>query len=693
MHRSRSTPWAITLIAFLFLISPLLAKTELPAGGVALLPGNITVTGGFWPGENGGSPVASASVVSVDHPDFTQARRVTVSNPAGQFWNGALQFTVNQAVAEGDVMMVRLFFRSIESNDESGVGFATVFPQGPAPDFNKYLQREITATDQWTEYLLPFVMTESLPSGQLSLQIGAGAGSKTQIWEVAGIEFINYQQTLALDDLPITRPSYAGRELDASWRDAAAARIEQHRKGDFQLKVLDANGDPIPNADISIEFLRHSYHFGSVIVSSIIMGTGSDNDTYREKFLDLFNQSGPENDFKWGPWAGEWGSSYAASQTLAAMQWLRDRDIYTRGHVMVWPSKGNLPNLIQSYLPEGNPAAADPEAKQIVLDHIDDVASRSADYVDEWDVLNEPYDNYYLMDAFGDEVMVDWFEQARAHLERHALYINDYGILSAGGRDFAHQDHYEETIRYLLENDAPLNGIGMQGHFSSSPTGIERIYDIFERYHNAFPELDIRVTEFDISTEDEEMQADFTRDFLTIAFSHPATVGVQCWGFWENAHWRSDAAMYTSDWREKPNAVAWRTLTKETWWNDFQGATDASGLFSDRGFYGDYRATITIDGEAHVYDFSLAKGGATNVTLQIGSDPSNTPPPELSIGHGREFLELALSQHDGEPYVLQTSGDLENWKTILDLENLTPGLSYEHLFYPEATTFFRILEK
>ena len=38
------------------------------------------------------------------------------------------------------------------------------------------------------------------------------------------------------------------------------------------------------------------------------------------------------------------------------------------------------------------------------------------------------------------------------------------------------------------------------------------------------------------SPEDEEMQADYTRDFLTLAYSHPTVVGVQLWGFWERAH-------------------------------------------------------------------------------------------------------------------------------------------------------------
>ncbi len=650
----------------------------------------------FWQGNFNGAPVASAAVVDASHPDFDKALRVTVTNPAGgQYWNGALQIPANQAVAQEDVLLVRLFFRSVESKDESGVGFATVFTQGPAPNFTKYLVREINATQEWTEYLLPFEMTEAQPSGSLSLQIGAGAGTKTQTWEVAGVEMLNYQTNVALADLPVTRPTYAGRDPDAPWRAAAAERIEQHRKGDFSVKIIDENGAPMPDVPVSMTFQRHAYHFGSVIVASRIMNTGTDDLIYKEKFLELFNQSGTENDLKWAPWAGEWGGSFNPQQTIAALQWLRERKIYTRGHVMVWPSKRNLPNLMQSYLPENNPAAADPAAKQVVLDHIDDIASRTKRYLDEWDVLNEPFDNHYLMDAFGDQVMTDWFERARMNLPRHRLYINDYGILSAGGRDGAHQQHLEDTVQYLVSNDAPIDGIGMQGHFSASPTSIELLYQILERFHTKFPELKIRVTEFDVSTEDEEMQADYTRDFLTLLFSHPATVGVQCWGFWEAAHWRPIAAMYTTDWREKPNAVTWKEMTQNIWWNDFDGATDTAGRFSGRGFYGDYTISIQIEGTPQEFEFSLLDKGSSQVVIQLGdsfeAEAGKAIEVDASLDEGG--LSMEIVEYEGKNYIIETSTNLENWKSVSELKEHTPGVSYRVGIDPESSQFYRLVGK
>ncbi|MBD5778907.1 endo-1,4-beta-xylanase [Pelagicoccus sp. NFK12] len=664
------------------------AKTPVPEGGISLIPAN-PLASNFWPGSFNGSPVASSEIVDVNHPDFNQALRVTVSNPAGQYWNGALQINSTADVAQGDILFVRVFFRSIESKDESGVGFATIFPQGPqSAGYPKYLEREITAGQDWVEYMFPFEMSEGRPAGSLSLQIGAGAGSKTQIWEVGGIEFLNFKNTLAVGDLPMTRPSYAGRDPDAPWRSAAAARIEQYRKGNFSIQVLDTNGNPVPDANVRVEFVRHAYHFGSVIVASRIFSDSADNVTYREKFLDLFNQSGPENDFKWGPWAGEWGNSFNAQQTLDAMRWLQERNIYTRGHVMVWPSKRNLPNLIQRYLPEGDPASADPAAKQIVLDHIDDVASRSEPVIDEWDVLNEPYDNFYLMEAFGDQVMLDWFHRARSHLPQQGLYLNDYSILSGGGRDFAHQKHFEDTIAYLVSNDAPITGIGMQGHFSSSPTGIELVYSILQRYHNAFPKLDIRVTEFDVSTDDEDMQADYTRDFLTIMFSHPATVGVQAWGFWENAHWRPSAAMYTADWREKPNAVAWRQITQETWWNDFAGATDANGSFSARGFYGDYQVTVTHGDTVKQFPLPLRKDGARIAQLYLGS-PQPAKPNAIRIGGPASQPVVEFPDTDNGSYYLEKSSDLKSWKPLHKIKELSPEVLYSMPLDAEGAIFYR----
>jgi endo-1,4-beta-xylanase len=99
----------------------------------------------------------------------------------------------------------------------------------------------------------------------------------------------------------------------------------------------------------------------------------------------------------------------------------------------------------------------------------------------------------------------------------------------------------------------------------------------------------VRFTEFDINTDDEELQADYTRDFLTLAYSHPAVVGVQLWGFWEQAHWIPRAAMYAR--RLVGEAQRPRRGRSSCWSAGARGrraATDAQGQWRGRGFHGDY---------------------------------------------------------------------------------------------------------
>jgi endo-1,4-beta-xylanase len=587
-----------------------------PVGGVATVNGDLSVAPNFWAGSNSGD-VGSNSIVTVDHPDFSKAVQIVVTKPSGEFWNGQVQFPIIQNIAKNDVLLIHVWFKKIATLDESGAGFLTVFLETGGPDYTKYTTLEMTSTGEWQEYFIPIQMSDAATIGNLDLKFGFGAGNKAQTIQIGGVELLNFKTTVSLASLPETELTYGGRDADAAWRAEANARIEQYRKGDFELTILDVNNDPVEDAQIDVRFKKHDYQFGSVIVSHILMGTTADSQTYRDKVLELFNQSGTENDLKWSPWIGDWGQNFSKQTTLDALQWLRDRGFYLRGHVLVWPSRRNLPGFIQEYIPVDNPSDIDPVVEQLVLDHIDDIGAATNNNVDEWDVLNEPYDNHDLMDAFGQSVMVDWFAQARENLPTQKLYINDYSILSAGGRDYAHQNSYRNTIQYLVDNNASIDGIGMQSHFSASPTDINTIYNILESFHHQFPELDIRSTEFDVNTKDQILQADFTRDFLTIFFSHPATVGVQMWGFWEGAHWLPDAVLYTQDWAEKPNAKAWKDTIYKTWWNDFSGISDSEGLFGKRGFYGTYDVDITVNGMKQTFQFHVEKNKTNKFNFNI----------------------------------------------------------------------------
>ncbi|MBK1876692.1 endo-1,4-beta-xylanase [Pelagicoccus mobilis] len=593
----------VSALLLLFVAASVCGRTELPAGGTLVAKYESGMNIGFWRGSFEGEPVGDYEEVAADHPDFDVALRITVHNPSGNFWTGGGRVPINASASKGDVGLVRVYIRTIKTLAEIGTAVSTVFVQGPQNE--KSVVRSVTSDKEWSEFLIPFEFAENYGVGEVALNFGMGAGRHAQTYELAGFEVYHYGTSLSVDDLPETALTYPGRELDATWRIAAAERIEQHRKGDFTLKVVDADGASIPFARIQSEMTRHAFEFGSAFSTFAITEDSSNGEMLRQKTVELFNSGGPFNHMKWKAWAGDFGPSWTEEKLIEALSWAKGQGLSLRGHVLVWPGRSHLPKSIQDLIPE-DPAGADPSIKQLAIDHIDAITTATKDYVTEWDVLNEPYDNHVLMDAFGKEVMVDWFERARLNLPEHALYLNDYNILST---NTAHQNHYEETVRYLLDNGAPITGMGMQGHYGSSPTGIPDVEDALKRYTTAFPELDLRVTEFTVDTKDEQLQADYLRDYYTLLFSYPQVVGIQQWGFWSNSP-DATKTMYDHEWREKPSGAAYRKLVFDDWWTSFTGYTSRAGSMANRGFYGDYEALVTVGGVDYSLSFEHSVDGA-----------------------------------------------------------------------------------
>jgi GH35 family endo-1,4-beta-xylanase len=571
------------------------AQTGYPAGEPLIAPG-APLPAFRITGSNG-----SATQVAVTGQAFADAWRVETRVDSSPPWAIEFRAPVARAVARGDVALLRFFARAVATSDESGGAYLRLVVQKASPEWEKSLDGTHTLTKEWREFLLPFAFAADYAAG--AVEVSYGMGFKRQTIELGGFDFVYYGKGVPLASLPRTRSTYAGREADAPWRAAALARIERERKGGFTIAVVDAQDRPVPEAAVRVEQRKSAFHFASALQMARIAGDSADNRIYRQKVLELFNAASTENDLKWPAWSGQWGSAYARAQTLAGLTWLRQHGLHVRGHVLVWPGWNNLPAAIRDL----RGTAQQDEIPARTLAHIADIGGATRDLVQEWDVLNEPYTNHDLMDVFGPGIQVDWFKAARAAHPTAPLFLNDYSNHDAG-LDAGHVAHFEATARYLREQGAPLGGLGLQAHIGGSPSPPPNVLAVLDRYA-AFG-LPVRFTEFDISTDDEELQADYTRDFLTLAYSHPTVVGVQLWGFWERAHWIPRAAMFRADWSEKPNARVWKSLVLDQWRTRAGGTTDAEGRWRGRGFHGEYVVTVEHGGRSYEQVFALRAGEA-----------------------------------------------------------------------------------
>ena len=82
-------------------------------------------------------------------------------------------------------------------------------------------------------------------------------------------------------------------------------------------------------------------------------------------------------------------------------------------------------------------------------------------------------------------------------------------------------------MRELLSNGAPVDAIGVQGHFKDAEKNVNPV-QVFEKFDSlAELGLPIWVSEFDVSQWDEAARAKHLSYFLHAAFSHPSVEGLK----------------------------------------------------------------------------------------------------------------------------------------------------------------------
>jgi GH35 family endo-1,4-beta-xylanase len=413
-----------------------------------------------------------------------------------------------------------------------------------------------------------------------------------------------------------------------SWLTEANQRIEQHRKANLTVNVIDSLGHVVPGADVHVEMKRHAFGFGTAVPASLINNTSSTGTMFRQKLLENFNQVVLENDLKWPQWIGLSGSGYNWPQTRQALDWLSAHDLPTRGHSLSWATWSN------------NNAWGDSQdvntLPQRLFAHIDAKLPTVGTRVFEWDVINHPvgwlndtYEN--RMEAAGLyteglDFYADIIKHARTIINRPVaqgglgganmpLWINEDNIIAGNGR----ANNYERIIDYLIAHDAAPDGIGFQGHFieefgrvsSSTP---QLVYDRIQRFANKG--LRLRTTEFDIDVgTDEAQQGQLMHDYLTVMFSHPDMEAITMWGFWQGSHWRPNAALYRTNWSEKPALTAYQDLVFNNWWTNAVGSSDELGKYQVRAFKGKYEITVVYEGIEYVVPVVLNDDRSINVSL------------------------------------------------------------------------------
>lgn len=573
-------------------------------------------------------PVADAVQIDLTKPSF----RVFPDTPERP--SIRVRVVIEQALEARQPLLLEFRIRALGQSGEADAsagqtGLVVRIGKLPPKDAEKDdLQHQAfnsiaLASGDWQEFAIPFTPSAEYLAGETAIEFAPAYFN--QPVEVDGVRL-----TKRDPDAGVVRSglAYAGQEPDAAWRSEADARIREHRMGNLAIRVTNVFGKPVEGASVDIQMTRHAYPFGTAI-ASVRIADGelwkyrenfdreaflADNARYREKLKELFNFVVFENSMKWPQWVGDSGYP-AQTWTLEALDWLRKNDFLIKGHTMVWASWNLVPEVLRQF--EDDPVAL----QTAILSHIRDIGQATSQSTAYFDVLNEPMSHNDLIKIVGMERVAEWFKVARQVQPDTRLVLNDFDLVGNGGSPKRRKD-FIAFVQELQERGAPIDMVGFQSHFwSPRLTSPELIWSIIDEFDQALG-LPLMVSEFDMNLNDEQLQADYTADFLKAWFAHPATEAYIMWGFWGGAHWMRDpGAMIRRDWTEKPNLKAYTDLVFGEWWTNVSATSDAEGIVEERAFFGDYTVTVSLpDGRSLSRNWRHI-GGDSQLEIQI---PLNT---------------------------------------------------------------------
>jgi len=405
---------------------------------------------------------------------------------------------------------------------------------------------------------------------------------------------------VAWGSLPVT----ASLAQDTSWRAEADVRIKETRQRPLQIHVVDSQGKPQEGVTVEVRQTRKAFPFGAAVGPALMR-----NAQYRDFFKSHFNWAVFENESKWYYNGREPGrEDYAAADAM--VQWCRENSIPTRGHCIFWEPEKWQPRWLKQL--DGDPLKAAVEYR------MDSAVTHFRGVFVHWDVDNEMLHGSFFKDRLGADIHVWMYKRARELDPNAKLFVNEFNILSVD-KDFTQvqTDEYVADIRRLLEQGAPIDGVGIQGHIWSEdilahPAVIKQRLDKV-----ASLGLPIWISEFDTADPNEKVNADRLELVYRTAYSHPAVEGIMAWVFWAGNSWRGpNGGLAKRDWTLNEAGKRFEALMAE-WSTNVSGSTDLAGIFAFRGFHGDYSVTRkNADGSVSHDTFTLTAGpGPQVVTL------------------------------------------------------------------------------
>jgi len=434
----------------------------------------------------------------------------------------------------------------------------------------------------------------------------------------------------------------------------AEADIELYRKGNVTLKVLDEHGNPVTNGMVSFQQTTHDFLFGANPM-------GKQN-KYDDRYADILRKAGINYSYIFCHWKYIEPSpgifDWSLIDDYQNIQSQIDSGFDLMGGLALWFMRNDT-WAGDMWCPNYQSNMTFTELKENIYQHMYRLASRYKGRIDAWQ-LNEPSLPWTNVLGLTWNQKLETYRIAAnavkdANTEAQVIFgsfaLQYEGFLSrfehdnldekAGGIPFS------QFLDLATEQRIPFDIIGLEFYYAGVNTdgselpGLDlvSVSNLFDQY--AEFGKPIFVQEFSVpSTQslnaswwhqpwDEATQAEYLKDFYTIAFSKPLVHEIGwSYGISDDDSFIISGGLLDEGLNPKPSYNALKELIS-LWTTSGMGNTDNEGLFAIHGFAGDYNVTIEgADGQIYKTQIHINEQQASEAIIEIPSQtPTLTPTP------------------------------------------------------------------
>ena len=414
------------------------------------------------------------------------------------------------------------------------------------------------------------------------------------------------------------------------WKlEGAKERIEKYRKGKVNLKFNISNELIDKQADLKIRLTSHDFKFG-VSFTQLRRFWGEDyGEIYLNKVKEVFNYA--TIGMYWQLTDERIKNNKMVKYYDEVIDWADKNDFRLKGHPLMWHEA--MPDWVRNFK---NLDKLD----ILIKDHMKRLIE-TYPQINDWDVYNEPIGPF--KPHIPPSAITEWIKM-KGGIYPAMVEIYQFVDSVNPNKNYSNNHYHAKDPEFLkinnffVEKNLNFSSIGMQAHMQTNDNVMSesQLWNQIKEYEGLGKK--IQFTEITVTSSErfknwkehqaflkerdevmskggvmnlaslpeyENFQADYLKDFYTLAFSHPSVSSITFWNLTDKNAWRGHAGgLLFDDLKPKKAFNELKTLIKKTWTTKLvESNLNLKKGVDFNGFYGKYYGEITIENITYPFEF------------------------------------------------------------------------------------------